>query len=260
LTLTVLDRAGVVLAAAQDVAVRDPEPITADAARFAGAVLIDEDSDEILRGTVLKIGREYQTVKSCIGGVVSFELVLTDDHAAGDLVYFPTGEIDVDLSDTDTFPGGLPITLIWTPEGTGAPITELAEVEAYAVDVIGFADEFRTAYRRAYSGLTKPEDRLADTLKQAQRTLAQKLRRSSRDMSRIRDTSALIPSLMALCAIAWTRDGDDDLIEERKEFNKDFGAAYADLVDDPIWEDADGDLAEEESETADAPAYYGRVW
>eukprot|EP00918_Siedleckia_nematoides_P001702 GHVU01004038.1.p1 GENE.GHVU01004038.1~~GHVU01004038.1.p1 ORF type:complete len:294 (+),score=31.22 GHVU01004038.1:747-1628(+) len=267
LTLTVNDNAGNELAAASAASLYSDTTLDDDATEYASSVVLADTAGDLVPGDLISItginGREVHTVKGFdnVTKTVQLEVMIDRAFEGGAAVSRLSATIDIDLSLVTTFSLGLSLVLMWTPAGTGAPFKELARMEPYAqINLAEFEEDFKAIYPRAYDVLIKPADRLGTVLRLAQRELANNLKSRGLDAARIVDQSLIAPPLMALVAKAWTRGGDDDLIEERKDLESEYSAAFETLCNQPLWVDSDGDNIEESGEVESHAVDFERTW
>lgn len=268
-TLRLLNRSGVTLLSAEV----DPSPadvVAKDSPVYSDTITIDTDIDPApepyVKGDPLSIvsawGRNLVSVKGYAPetGEITVDELLDGGVSAGSGVYRRFFDFEVDLSDPSAFVPGSPVTLEWgCPEFPS--VTELAELALYdQLSIPDFEKKFERLYPRAYDGLKRPIDRLADVYAAAVDTLRVKLLRNLLDVSRVRDVEFLRPVLMILCCRMWAANADGDLADERKNIEKQLAEAYQDLISAPVWVDADGNLTEETVETTDHSNFFERRW
>lgn len=278
LTLKIADFEGNVLDASADVELYPGSTLAIDALRYSRSITLVEPEDpedpeeetpvvDLATGDLIRVtgvlGYEDHIVKGwdATNFVAELEDFVDRDFEAGASVWRLSASASVDLSDTDDFPAGTQMVITWTPTGTGAPITELAEIEAtLQLDVSAFTRDFAAQYRRAYDALTKPADRLDTIIRLAQDELRMTLASRLLDVTRLVDQRLLNPPLMALVALMWARDGDKNTVDEMMVFERAYSAALERLCAHPVWTDLDGDGVQDEFETESHPVIFERIW
>lgn len=245
----------------------------ADVSRYLDEVTLAAAAGNLQPGDVIRIvgaaGKEDRTVKGydSTTKVATLEQIVDNEYADGDAVYLLSASVTVDFSSLTTFPLGERMVFTWTPTGTGAPFTQLAEIAATVqVDIEKFDLTFRALFRRAYDGLKKSEDRLGTVFEEAQKLLRRKLVSRHMDITRVMDQDVLAPCLRLLCAIMWATGGElsegdgptlkDELAEWRKEEISEFEL----LCSLPIWVDKDFDNIEDDGETVSHEYYSRKAW
>lgn len=267
LTLTVDDNAGNELLATSAATIWTSTTLDSAASQYDTALYLDAGADNLEIGDIVRIegllGREDHTVKGFDPStkIATLETILGRSFEEGAAVNALNALIAVDFSDTDDYAPGTQLVLTWTPTGTGSPYTILAEIEAFnQIEVAEFIEEFKAIYPRAYSALITPADRLRVVLRNAQARLRMDLLSRNLDVARIKDQRLITPPLMALVAMIWAINGDDELMEERKVLSGEYGTLLEILCALPVWVDSDGDGIEDDGETQDHPKYYERAW
>lgn len=194
-------------------------------------------------------------------GVVTLERVLNESYLAGCEAYGLTVTPEIDVSDTDEFPRGLRVYLEWIPEGTGAPVSEEAEIETYRQEDPGaFRRYVESISPRVYRGVTHPVDRFNDVYAAAQEALRVELVSANVDISRVMDSTILRPCLRYLMALIWSEDCDQDLGDEVKTWTAGYTRAFKMLMSNPIWTDNDGDGAQGPGEDLPHETTWERSW
>lgn len=262
LTLAINDRSGNELAAASPATLWTPTTLDGAAGAFSTTITLNAGADDLEPDDLIMLvgagGKEIQTVRgyNSTTKLVTLDSILRNGYSDGEAVYGLFATIEVDLSDTDVFPAGKELILIWTPVGTGSPFTETAAISKYRqVDAAGFEGLFRDLYPRAHLGLTQPRNRLPSVLKVAKQEIRSKLLAKDPrfDVSKVRDQELLDPALMASCAVIWARDGDKVLEDERKEYKDALTSAVKMLAALPVWVDTDEDNIQDTGETSAHP-------
>jgi hypothetical protein len=265
LTLTINDRSGNELASAAPATLWTSTTLDGAVSAYATSLTLDAGADDLEPDDLIMLvgagGKEIQTVRGYDSAtkIVTLDSVLRNGYSDGDAVYGMFATIEVDLSDTDVFPAGKELVLIWTPAGTGAPFTETGAVSKYRqIDSAGFEGLFRDLYPRAHLGLTQPRNRLPSVLRIAKQEIKTRLlaKDPTFDITKIRDQDLLKPSLMASCAVIWARDGDQVLEDERKEYKDVLLTAIETLAALPIWIDPDEDNIQDAGEISAHPPIF----
>jgi hypothetical protein len=265
LTLTINDRSGNELASAAPATLWTSTTLDGAVSAYATSLTLDAGADDLEPDDLIMLvgagGKEIQTVRGYDSAtkIVTLDSVLRNGYSDGDAVYGMFATIEVDLSDTDVFPAGKELVLIWTPIGTGAPFTETGAISKYRqIDSAGFEGLFRDLYPRAHLGLTQPRNRLSSVLRIAKQEIKTRLlaKDPTFDITKIRDQDLLKPSLMASCAVIWARDGDHVLEDERKEYKDVLLTAIETLAALPIWIDPDEDNIQDTGEISAHPPIF----
>lgn len=266
-TLGISSAAGVELAPSESVDIYAEASLENDAHRYARSVTLAEGSESLYVGDLVRIagilGYEDHTVKGWDEDNLTVELEdhLDRDFEAGATVNRLSVIASVDLSDTDVFPPGIQMVLTWTPTGTAAPVTQMAEIEAtIQMDLASFITSLKALYPRAYDALIKPADRLDTVIRLAQEELRLTLASRGLDITRIVDQRLLTPSLTALVALMWARGGDEQTADEQAVMSQAYSATLESLCLHPIWIDSDGDGIKEDDEVGMYPAVFERIW
>lgn len=235
--------------------------------RYAREITLEAGSEDLEIGDLIRItgvlGYEDHTVKGYDSDnlVAELEEHVDRDFEAGATVHRLSAVATVDLSDTDTFPPGIQMVITWTPTGTGAPLTELYEIESgLQIDVASFTEEFKALYHRAYKALKDPADRLDTIIRLAQNELRMTLASRLLDIARIKDQRLIAPPLMALVAEMWARDGDKETSDEHQKYTRAYSAALESLCLNPIWVDLDDDGTQDDGEVGSHPVSFERNW
>jgi hypothetical protein len=270
LTLTIMDREGTVLMVAAPATMWPDAALSVAAPAFSLSITLAGTPTAPAPQDPLKIVgasgiSEYQTVSAynSVTKVVTLESILKYGYGIGDDVYGLWATITVDLSDTDDYPAGKQLTLLWTPSGISGPFTELAEISKYQqLDVAEFGQYLRKIYPRVYDGLFSPQNRLSEVIDAATKKVAALL--VTRDpkfvLSKVRDQELLKPSIAAACAVIWVRNGDRELEDERKEWRRDLSEEIETLASQQVWVDIEDDFVEDENETMAHPHIFQKGW
>lgn len=267
LTLTINDQSGNELMVAAAVTLWTPTTLDGAVAACSTSCTLAAGSDDLAPGDGIMVigagGRERMVVKGYAALVAEVDTIFSLDFADGDDVYGLFGTIEVDLSDTSVFPAGQELLLIWTPAGSGGPITEEAVISSYRqVDIAGLREELRDVYPRAYVGLTVPRDRLERIAARARNDIRKQLLAmdQSLELNTIRDQDLILPAVAAQCAVLWTLNGDDELDNERATFKEQVSAELALISTLDVWGDSDGDLVDDPLERRDHPPVFHNGW
>lgn len=266
-TLTILDRDGTELLAASACTLYTATSLDGDANRYASTITLDSAAGALVQGDRIFIageaGNEKQTVRGqdLTSEIVTLEGILYHDHVDGDVVDACWCTISVDTSTVATFTAGLPITLLWTPTGSGSPFTESAQIAKTTLSIEGLEERFRAVWSRAYEDFINPQDKFSIMRAEAERQLKAELLSDGLNMDRIIDQDRIAPVLMARMAYMWTLNGDVNKEDERKAIGDEYNKLVAQLKRDPIWQDSDQDFVEdEEVETTSHETYFERGW
>lgn len=266
-SLQIADHNAVELMAATAASLYTQTTLDGAASQFDRTITLDAAAGALEIGDIIRIegvsGYEDHTIRGydATNKLATLELTLNRDFEDGATVDRLSAVCTVDLSDTDVFAPGTQIVLTWSPTGTGAPLTLLAEVEANdQINVADFSKDFKALYPRAYDALKEPADRLDIVLRLAQDELRLILSQRGLDMARVVDQRLLNPPLMALVARYWTLNGDKEMSDERAVIDSMFSAMVEGLAKLPIWVDLDGDGIEDDGETDNHPVYFERIW
>lgn len=283
LTLTIKGRDGSVLLDAEDVTLWTPTTLDGAAAAFSTSITLDEitvppegegepttvDPDSLSPGDLIMLvgpeGREIQTVKGydATTFVVALDAILRNGYGDGNAVYGLWGSVEIDLSDTATYPAGKELTLVWTPTGTGAEFTELAVVSKYQqLETAGFESYLRDMRPRVWIGLKQPRDRLNTVVKEARSKVQNMLLDHDKTfvMERVRDQAILNPAIAAACAVLWMRDSDDELKEEKKSAMSDLTEEVGELCASQVWVDLEDDEIEGAGDKREHPHVFRKGW
>jgi len=264
-TIQIADTAGTELLSAAAASLYTATTLDGDARRFVRSITLAEGSGDLEIQDLIRIvgvlGYEDHTVKGYSSLDAELENHVDRDFESGAAVYRLHCVATVDLSDTDDFPIGQQLVITWTPTGTGGVLTELAEIEgAIQVDIADFTRKFSASYKRAYSALSSPEDNLDTIIEIAQDELRTDLTDRGLDITRIKDQGLITPPLMALVAVIWARDGDDNTADEYERYGQAYSAALEKLCRLPVWEDSDSDGIKDTGEVQTHPANFERIW
>jgi hypothetical protein len=261
MTLTVNDRNGDELLSAQAVTLYTATTLGSAAARFAGEIILAAGAGALSPGDPILIagasGAEKHRVKgySATTRTVTLEGILENAHDSGDAVYGLWGVYTLDTTTVATWPKGLVCTLIWTPTGTGIAVTESAQISYAALDIEMLERRFSRLYPRAYNAFTRPVDRFADMVAEAEIQLASEV---DMDIQRIVDQEAVGTALMAKMAFLWTLDGDEQMIDERKFLAEECQKHVGYMTRNAMWTDSDQDTVEDTGELSSHPAIFER--
>ena len=268
LDLTITDDEGTALLEDEAMTLYTATTLDGAAVRYADTVTLDAGADDLEAGDAIFLsgsaGSERRIVKGydSSGKVVTLETILDNQYDDGDSVYGLFATVDLDLSDTDVYTEGMDVTLEFVPTGTGAPFTLRAEIIAFVqVDLAGFERDLSGILPRVYDGLKNPENRLPIIIDDAKEQLRRDmLTEYSLDILRLRDQSLLFPSLRYLCAVNWTMNGDEDLLDEEKRFVDRYKTEIARLAKLPTWSDPDNDKIKDDGEVKSHPVVFYKGW
>lgn len=267
LTLAIEDKAGNTLAAAAAATLYTATTLDGAVSATDSSITLADGADALNPGDRILVvgagGSEQKTVKGYASLVAEVDTIFELGYSDGDDVYGLFATIEVDISDTDDFPAGQELLLIWTPAGTGGVQTQEAEVSAYRqIDVAGLAIELQDVYPRAYTGLTTPRYRLGRIAVRAQSDVRKLLltQDPTCELNQIRDMDIIRPAVAAQCAVLWTLNGDDELTEERKMYREQLATEIDLLAKMPIWHDEDDDGVEDSGEERVHPHYFCKGW
>jgi hypothetical protein len=251
LTLTIKNRLGTNIRSGESLTLYTATTLGADAARFASSITLASGAGALTQGDPIRIagveGAEIVRVKgyNSTTRVVELESILENAHDSGDAVTGRFGDITIDTTDTDVFPAGLVMTLVWAPFGTGKTTTESAQIAVSALDVEGLDRRFARLYPRAYDAFTKPVYRLADMLDEAERQVRLELRSNNIEYERIIDQDIIAPAIMAKMAWLWALNGDIAKQDERDAIGQEYSKQFALVLRMPIWTDFDQDFSQD---------------
>lgn len=265
-TLTINDRNGDELLAAQALTLYTATTLAAATERFVSSAVLASGATALTPGDAVSIdgieGAERQVVKGYDSTTRTVELegLLENEHALGDAVTGLWGTYTLDTTTVATWTKGIVVTLIWTPTGSGQAITEAAQISASALEVAGLEQSFSTLYPRAYDALKKPVDRFSAMTMEAKRQMNNELIGRGMDINRIVDDDDIAPALMAKIAFLWTLDGDIEKQDEREFLSNNYETQFGFLISNPIWTDSNQDTIEDEGEVTDHPYLPERGW
>jgi hypothetical protein len=269
LTLTINDQANNELMAAAEASLYTSTTLENGVSRYDREIVLADESEDLEIGDCVRIvgvlGYEDHTVKGYDVDNLTAELedYADRDFEVGAAVHRLSAVSTVDLSDTDTFPAGTELVLIWTPTGTGGPFTQTAKISSYQqIDIAGLSSELKDIYPRVYDGLTKPRNRLERVSASARRDIRSRLliMDSNFDINLIRDQSILIPAVAAQCAVLWAVNGDDDMKEEREVYGLRVASEVDVLSKLSLWVDEDSDLVDDPLEDRTHPHIFHKGW
>ena len=266
-TLQVADTDGTEIMAATAASRYTQTELADDAARYTRTLELDAAAADLQIGDLIHIegvnGYEIHTVRGYdpTNKIATTELPINRAFETGATVDRLSVICTVDFSDTDVFAPGTQIVLTWTPAGTGAPFTLLAEIEADdQINLAEFTKDFQALWPRAYSALKDPADRFDIVIRLAQDELRMTLASRGLDIARVKDQRLLNPPLMTLVARYWALNGDERLEDERKLINSMLSASIEALCKLPIWVDHDGDGILDDGEEQSHPVIFERAW
>ena len=266
LVLQIKDLEGTELLADTTVTLFTATTLDGDVNAYASSIVLDSGTDTPEIGDVLLMkgveGDSVVKVKawSATDFTAELEAILDYDYADGEAVYGMFGNINIDLSNTTTFPLGEIIQLLWKPTGTGQEVTTLAQVSKSALDVEGLRKTFSYVFPRAYKGLTDPTDRVSVIFDQAEHELGLEMLAENMDIQRIKDQDVISPALMTKAALIWLNDGDENKEDERKYLMNVYATQVGILKKLPIWTDTDQDDVQDDHEVSDHEPIFDRRW
>jgi hypothetical protein len=171
-----------------------------------------------------------------------------NEYALGDSVYGLFGDYNLDLSDTDTYSKGIVLRLLWTPTGSGTPVTWEAQVSAAALDITGVRQDLEDLYPRAYDAFTVPHDRFDRMKVIAERQMTSEAYADNWDIQRVVDQEAVKDALVSKMALLWCLNGDVNIEDEEKRIGNEYATRFGVLKKMSLWTDDDQDGIEDEGE------------
>jgi hypothetical protein len=265
-TLTVLDRDGDELMAADSATVYTQTTLNADVDAFASSIVLDSGADDLEIGESLLIegilGDEFARVKGYDTATQTAELesILENEHDSGENVWGRFCDYSLDVSTTTTYTAGILLTLLWTPTGSGGPITQQVQVAKSALDLSGLELTFSRIYPRAYKALTSTVGRFNDVSDEAERQVTFELMAEGFDIQRLIDTDSMMGPIMAKMAWLWVLNGDDNTEDERRVISGEYDTQMSMLKAAHLWVDHDQDRIEDDGEASSRERYYERTW
>jgi hypothetical protein len=265
-SLTITDRDGNVLQAATAATLYTATDLHADVAAYQEEIVLAAGSGALEEGDVIWIdgvaGYERHRVKGydSTTRTATLEEILEQAHEEDDAVYpcWVTSAA-IDTTTVATWTAGLPVTLTWTPTGSGQAFVEMAEVSKYSMAAEGLELRFKAIYWRAWDDFEK-KGTFSIIREEAERQLRSELASNGLDYNRIVDNDIFSPVLMARMAWLWTLNGDENKEDERKTIGAEYNALLAQLLKNPIWVDTDQDLVEDEGEVSDHQDIFFDAW
>ena len=268
LTLTIQDKAAVELAGAAAAtlytatSIDDSDGVPA----YSREITLDSAAGNLSAGDPIQINGVAMVEQHRVKGydstnkIATLESFLDEDHDDNDDVYGMFANIEIDTSTVATFPKGLVMVFLWTPAGTGEPITELVQIAYTQLDLEGLELSFSRIYPRAYEALTKPVNRFADMVEEAEREVYNELLSEGLDIERLVDQSTIKPVIMSKLALMWTVNGDEDMTDERDYLSSLYSQQMGFFKKLPVWQDTNQDLKEDDGEVSDHMPEFGRGW
>lgn len=256
LTLTVLDDNGVELLAADAATLYTATTLDSAATQYTSQLVLAAGAGNPSVGDAFYVlgpnGGETVRVKGYETSTKTIETdeILENAYDAGDDVYGMFGDYSLDLTTVATYTAGKIITLLWTPAGTGTPITELAQIAKTALDIVDLEKRFSTLYPRAYHAFTAPVRKVDEMAAEAETAVTMELEAVGLDIQRLIDQSIMTPAIMAKMACLWLLNGDEDKRDEREFICKEYDKQIGILKQLPLWTDQDQDLAQDAGEVA----------
>lgn len=266
-SLTINDKDGEELAAASNLTLYTATTLDEDVSSFLSSLPLDSGAGALVPGDRISIagivGEEKRFVKAYDATNTTVEVteILDNDHAEDAAVIGLFGNIEIDFSNTTTFPAGQELVLIWSPTGSDdGDITELAQIAITSLNVAGLSEDFLILYPRAHDAFTTPTDNLSKMMDIAKRQIRQELLSHNMDFYRIIDQDITAPAIMAKMAYLWCLNGDIDKEDERKHISQEYDRQITILTSLPIWTDTNQDLKEDESEVNDHIPTFQKGW
>jgi len=268
LTLTINDKDGNELTAAAAAtlytatSIDDSDGVSA----YSRDITLDSAAGNLAPGDLIQINGVATNEKHRVKGydstnkVVTIEGFLDEDHEDDDAVYGCFASIEVDTTTVATFTAGLVMVFVWTPAGTGEPVTELAQIAKSQLDLEGLELSFSRIYPRAYDAFVHPVNRFADMAEEAEREIYIELLSEGLDIQRIVDQRTIKPVVMSKMALMWTISGDEQLADERSFMMSLYSQQMSFFKKLPIWQDTNQDGKEDDGETSDHMPEFGRGW
>ena len=253
-TLTIVDRDGNELLAADALTLYTATELDGAVAQYQGEVTLDSGAGNLSQGDPILIAGAAGAERHIVGGynatskVVTLEDNLNSAHEDADAVYGLWGEITVDTTVVATFTTGLVCTLLWTPTGSGQATTQAAQISKAVVELEGLGKRLNRYCSRAYNAFTRPDDYLSEIQEEAERRIGKKLLVSNVDLNRMVDQDIVADAVLAEMCRLWTISGDKDMEDERKFFTAEVESEMAIILALPIWIDQNQDLIEDKKE------------
>jgi hypothetical protein len=266
LTLTVTDLDGVELLAADAATLWADTTLAADADAYLSSLTLAAGATDLAKGDPIQIqgvvGPERHIVKGydSTTKIVEIEQILENDHVTGDEVWGLFADYELDTSTVATWTAGLVFTLTWTPTGTGTPITEMGQIAKSALDLQGLERRFSILYPRAHDDFSRPSDKFAEVLEEAELQVENDLLGAGVLMQRVVDQDKLSPLVMKKLACMWTWNGDKNKEDERNFLCSDYDKELAKVLSWPIWVDQDQDKVQDEDEVTSHNPIFCRSW
>lgn len=265
-SLTITDRDGDTLMAADSATMYTATSLDGAVDRFADSIILDSGAGALVVGDMLRLygsgGSETVRVKGYNGTTytATLEDVLDNEYADNDVVRAVFCNYTLDVSTVATFTAGLIMNFTWTPTGSGQPVTEQAQIAKSALDISGLERRFSRVYPRAYESFTDPVDRFADMAMEAELQIEQELLSRGLDIQRIANPDSISTVIMARMAYMWTLNGDKEMEDERRVLGGEYEKQVGWLMNSPVWEDKDQDGIEDDGETTDHVPVFGKGW
>ena len=265
-SLTITGTDGTVLQAAMAATKYANTDLDADVAAYLDEITLAAAAGNLAAGDVILIagiaGAERRRVQGydTTGKVATLEEILREAHEKDDAVYpcWVTSAA-IDTTTVATWTAGLPMTLTWTPTGSGQAFVELAEISKYSMAVEGLELRFEAVYKRAWDDFEKMGT-FSIIREEAERQLRAELASNGLDYNRIVDNDIFAPVLMDRMAWIWTLNGDENKKDEREAIGAEYNSKIAQLLKNPIWVDTDQDLIEDTDEVTDHELIFLKGW
>jgi len=266
LTLAVYDEDGNVLQAADSVTLYTATSLEGAVERFASEIALDTAAAALAVGDMLELHGTEGVEKVRLKGIdttndtYELEAILDNAYEDNDVVVAVFANYDLDISTVATFTVGMLLTLVWTPTGTGLPITQIVQVAASSLDIAGLRQNFLDVYPRAYKAFTEPTDKLNRMAQIARRQLGNECIAKGLDIERVVDQDRMVDVVSARMAWLWALNGDIDMEDERKVIAAENAKQTAWLMSRPVWADDDQDKIKDDGEFTDHQYFPTRNW
>jgi hypothetical protein len=264
--ISVIDRDGRYLVIDDGVTLYSDTVLAADAPRFADTIVLDDDADALAVDDLILIdgieGFERHGVK---GFDIATQTVLLTEitdrvFGLGDTVYGCFGDYVLDTTDTDDYPLGSEIRIIWKCLSKGLTVEEPYQVLDTVIEYPDFERLFEAIYPRAYDAFQKPKNRFKTVMREAENLCRIDLEGCNLLMDRIRKTSYLSNLIAARMAVLWTLSGDKDIEDEHERLSANYDRQFKALCKLPIWVDQNLDNIEDEEEITAHEIPFERRW
>ena len=261
LTLQIANKAGTELMAASAVTLYTATTLNGAVNRFSTSIALTTGATAVTTGDRLMLvgagGSEVVTVRGYNSGTATLEGAVNNAYDDSDAVHGLWGTVTVDTTTVATWPAGLIVRLLWTPTGTGMPVTELAQIDKTSLDIEGLGIELNDTYPRAYQSFTDKNnlDRMTVV---AKRELRAKLKPDGLDIYKMVDQDPIIGLMVCELAHLWTLSGDEQMNDEREAIGAELDRRLAEFRKNPFWIDLDQDGTEDDGEVFSAHPIFNR--